>query len=941
MAVGPSMVGLDTAGDLSAIEYYYWDGDSWELVVIGAIDDKYVKVSADDTVAGYLEAKTAQGTGITLSTVGGPGDEDLVIAHAADASAIPDSHHDRVTLAADAQELLNLSIQELGFVAQVANTVLAGPAAGGNADPTFRVLVAADIPTPSGGGGIVHYDYVVDPNYTGGEGDELTLSTESIAKVYTTIGLAIAAADAANADSSILVNEGSYAEAVVIPTTMTHKLWLVGEGFGKVTITGAAGIGISIPSVSAHDDLYFKNLHVGGGVASYSVSVTAFNAPVHFEDCEFTRKVGGDFASSSFDRCEFGGGYDIDNVVFTPAAVTFTDCIFAALSTWSAGSLDNHLFSNCTWTGQLATILVDGADVNRVTFSGCQHVTSIATTFFHVNNAASYVHGLTFDGHRFYHPAANGAIYVQSCQAGTVGPGIIISNCQFARLNASGNPFIKCDDADASGWVIQGNAFGEAADGYVEDAAGVSVTGVFIDAVIGPNSPPDFAIDLAANSARVIYVGTGLVTEAAVGMAIRSGMVYHKAGTPQGAVNGYEGDFCWDITNDNLYVNTDAAGGTNWDKINDGVGGAQDVNLLDGDEHNDTLASGVITRGSVIAANATPAWAELLPYQAGEYLRFDGTDAYWGLLTITDHDHTGDAGDGGSLDGTYATDAELAAHEGDDDAHHALATAADGGHVVMGQAIASQPATDAVIGHASFNTANFLVTAGDVTIKDKGVVYAEIQDVSATDKLLGRSTAGAGVVEEIACTAAGRALLDDADAAAQLVTLGAQATSEKAVANGYMGLDANQYGTDPPQAHGHTGAGSGGALYSVHQYVFCPDAGPGEDVETGAHQGPIHVSGPSTETVKRITAIAETAAGTAFTFTLDYDSGNDDFDTFVVDTEIDSVAMGTAKGVVVAAGFTTATITARSLISLDVTTVTGTAPKDVTIILEVWRPLQT
>jgi hypothetical protein len=52
------------------------------------------------------------------------------------------------------------------------------------------------------------------------------------------------------------------------------------------------------------------------------------------------------------------------------------------------------------------------------------------------------------------------------------------------------------------------------------------------------------------------------------------------------------------------------------------------------------------------------------------------------------------------------------------------------------------------------------------------VTYAKIQNVSATDKLLGRSTAGAGAVEEIACTAAGRALIDDADAAAQRTTLG-------------------------------------------------------------------------------------------------------------------------------------------------------------------------
>lgn len=47
------------------------------------------------------------------------------------------------------------------------------------------------------------------------------------------------------------------------------------------------------------------------------------------------------------------------------------------------------------------------------------------------------------------------------------------------------------------------------------------------------------------------------------------------------------------------------------------------------------------------------------------------------------------------------------------------------------------------------------------------------QFASATDKIIGRSTAGAGELEEIACTAAGRALLDDATAADQLTTLGA------------------------------------------------------------------------------------------------------------------------------------------------------------------------
>lgn len=83
---------------------------------------------------------------------------------------------------------------------------------------------------------------------------------------------------------------------------------------------------------------------------------------------------------------------------------------------------------------------------------------------------------------------------------------------------------------------------------------------------------------------------------------------------------------------------------------------------------------------------------------------------------------------------------------------------------------------------AGTNTGDQTITlTGDVTgsgvgsfaatIANDAVTYAKMQDVSATDMLLGRSTAGAGNVEEIPCTAAGRALLDDASAAAQRTTL--------------------------------------------------------------------------------------------------------------------------------------------------------------------------
>jgi hypothetical protein len=59
-----------------------------------------------------------------------------------------------------------------------------------------------------------------------------------------------------------------------------------------------------------------------------------------------------------------------------------------------------------------------------------------------------------------------------------------------------------------------------------------------------------------------------------------------------------------------------------------------------------------------------------------------------------------------------------------------------------------------------------------LTIANDAVTYAKMQNVSATDKVLGRFSAGSGDVEEIACTSAGRALIDDADAAAQRTTLG-------------------------------------------------------------------------------------------------------------------------------------------------------------------------
>jgi hypothetical protein len=61
---------------------------------------------------------------------------------------------------------------------------------------------------------------------------------------------------------------------------------------------------------------------------------------------------------------------------------------------------------------------------------------------------------------------------------------------------------------------------------------------------------------------------------------------------------------------------------------------------------------------------------------------------------------------------------------------------------------------------------------GAVAIGTNALTYDRIQQVSVTDRLLGRSSAGSGTIEEIVCTSYARSLLDDGDASTARTTLG-------------------------------------------------------------------------------------------------------------------------------------------------------------------------
>jgi hypothetical protein len=149
----------------------------------------------------------------------------------------------------------------------------------------------------------------------------------------------------------------------------------------------------------------------------------------------------------------------------------------------------------------------------------------------------------------------------------------------------------------------------------------------------------------------------------------------------------------------------------------------------------------------------------------------DGNILYVGDVT-SNATHTGEVTGSGALtvDKTAIT-------------NKTLVTAASGDKILVADVsdsenlkyVTAQTIADLASGGVSDGDKGDITVSGSGatwTIDNDAVTYEKIQNVTATNKLLGRVTAGAGDIEEIDCTAAGRALLDDADNTAQRTTLG-------------------------------------------------------------------------------------------------------------------------------------------------------------------------
>ncbi|KKN09150.1 hypothetical protein LCGC14_1049480 [marine sediment metagenome] len=451
----------------------------------------------------------------------------------------------------------------------------------------------------TGGGFGVCYDYLVMSGWTGTEGQTITIpdSTETF-KVYSTIQAPIddAVSDASSGKTySIGICPGTYAENLTWPTTAITGIFLHGydfiseDNFGEVYINPSSGHAITVtgnPKLISAENIVF-----GGQAGSSSINhVSGINWSGQFTHCEFRRSITNvDFTAMHFAHCKFASDVSLASV----DDVYFHDCKFSdILDMKTNGSgVDNVTVDQCVFLGSNARILL-GQRASNVIISANQFTTSGATANSRVEitpDIGDPLHHISIIGNAFTTgPLTNGQEILLDTSASSSNIwGVTITANTFSDAFTGSGLTDTChirlkgnSSGDIFGIVIANNVFGanNAQLDHIEDAGGFTVIGTFVEeSVFGPSGRHNVVKYKITDGANNLFIPSSSDETGLPG----SGRVSVEAHA-----------------------------------------------ILDGDVHTDSAAD-VVTRGSVIAANSTPAWDELVLGANHLFLGSDGADVLY------------------------------------------------------------------------------------------------------------------------------------------------------------------------------------------------------------------------------------------------------------------------------------------------------------------------
>lgn len=485
------------------------------------------------------------------------------------------------------------------------------------------------IPLAGAGMGPYVWDYLVDNLWAaevtagrGTEGQVFTTFHGHTFKVYSTVQAAITDGQAvfSRAFSIFVVGHGvSYQESIDVPS-FSHEVHILGSGRDN-TIIGFNTPSHTIGNVQVH----LKNLTLAAGAFQKALSQKAATSNMNIKawDCIFRAPMAGDHAGSEFHKCNLEQGW-VPDAGDTPETVSFFGGETSQPFDFVSDSVQMGQFKFVGFRLQginakltlyrVVNSLIDviggtGTNVHQsITVSEGLRLTTIKGQFKSPSGALPVMHftlsaGLSHDGNK------------------------IICTFENATSSIAAGRFIKQDGAGvAEGWHVDISCSQDGVGDFLEDNGGISVE---MDNAKGCKftlTPADVAKVLVnAGSANVL--NAGVIDGASVGIVDASnqdhglltgladndhpqyilGSILSAKGSLISATGaGLEADLPVGADTFILVADSAEATGVKWAAPS----AATSHDLLSA-THPDTLAAGV-TDGSIIIANVTPAWSELV-----------------------------------------------------------------------------------------------------------------------------------------------------------------------------------------------------------------------------------------------------------------------------------------------------------------------------------------